>query len=303
MKPCLVTLPADDGSHGREPWEWWYWTGHLVTPEKRWFGFELVFFRVFDRRWPVQLMHAALTDIDGRRFHHATARQPRSGFPVANGFDLRSEGSAAHGGDGRDHVTLAVDGWTADLELESRKVPVCHHEGAGFIRYPAGGYSHYYSRTRMDARGTLKCGELELPVGGSAWFDHQWGQLGPISIQGWDWFALQLDDGRELMLFMLGEVGKRELIGGSLVSPDGQTQEINPADCRITPHREWVSPHSKGRYPLGWTLEVAGMKLVVEPVLEDQEVHADTFHYWEGAATVTGDATGRAYVELTSYGP
>jgi predicted secreted hydrolase len=298
----VVSLPSDDGSHGREPWEWWYWTGHLHTPEKRWFGFELVFFRVFDRRWPIQIMHAAITDIEGKRFHHVVERQARKGFPVANGYDLRTGNCSVHGGNGRDTVRTAVDGWTLELELESVKPPVCHHHGAGFIRYPAGGHSHYYSRTQMAAKGTLKNGENALVVDGRAWFDHQWGELGPISVQGWDWFALQLDDGREVMLFMLGNVGQRALIGGTLVDEKGRAHEIDPADCHIAPRREWVSPHSGCRYPLGWDIRVAGMVLTVEPVLDDQEVHESTFHYWEGAATVGGDVTGRAYVELTSYG-
>jgi predicted secreted hydrolase len=30
---------------------------------------------------------------------------------------------------------------------------------------------------------------------GQAWFDHQWGDFRVDRFVGWDWFALQLDDG------------------------------------------------------------------------------------------------------------
>ena len=46
---------------------------------------------------------------------------------------------------------------------------------------------------------------------------------------------------------------------------------------------------------------VADLTLTVTPLLEDQELETDVMDYWEGAAVVSGDVTGRAYVELTGY--
>ena len=56
----------------------------------------------------------------------------------------------------------------------------------------------------MRAEGELaRAGEVR-GVRGSAWFDHEFGS-NVLSAQqtGWDWFSLQLDDGRELMIFQL----------------------------------------------------------------------------------------------------
>ena len=45
---------------------------------------------------------------------------------------------------------------------------------------------------------------MALPVSGLAWLDREWGSgsLGAQQ-QGWDWFALDLDDGSALMFYAL----------------------------------------------------------------------------------------------------
>src|SRR5205814_718338 len=67
-----------------------------------------------------------------------------------------------------------------------------------------GNASFYYSLTRMPARGTVRVGPETLQVSGEAWMDREWSTsaLG-AGVQGWDWFALQLADGRELMFYRL----------------------------------------------------------------------------------------------------
>ena len=40
----VLTLPAADGVLLENPVQWWYWTGHLATPDGRRFGVESCFF-------------------------------------------------------------------------------------------------------------------------------------------------------------------------------------------------------------------------------------------------------------------
>src|SRR5262250_2439186 len=85
-------FPRDHFNHADFQTEWWYYTGNLQTAEGRRFGFELTFFRqAVDRParkasvWQlddVWLAHLALSDIDGRRFHH-TERLNRTGPALA----------------------------------------------------------------------------------------------------------------------------------------------------------------------------------------------------------------------------
>jgi len=56
----------------------------------------------------------------------------------------------------------------------------------------------YYLFPGLKASGKLVYGQEEIPVGGTAWFDRQWGQFSETS---WDWFSLCFFDGRQMMFF------------------------------------------------------------------------------------------------------
>ena len=153
----------------------------------------------------------------------------------------------------------------------------------------------------MAARGTLVIDGEPLQVSGTAWFDHQWGELAPAINTGWDWFAIQLDDDREIMLFIVRVDGGEALVGGSYTDAACESTEIGPDELEVTPLGEWTSPHTGCTYPAGWAVTVPDLELTVTPVMEDQEIDAKVVTYWEGLAEVSGDATGRAYVELSGY--
>ncbi|MDF1563189.1 MAG: lipocalin family protein [Deltaproteobacteria bacterium] len=296
-----VTLPQDDGSHA-EPTEWWYWTGHLDTAEGRYFGFEFAFFLQDTPGGRGSMVHHALTDLEDGTFHHTSGLELGVPPEVPGGFDLALNGQTMVGGGGHDVLHGEVDGYLLDLRVDAIKRPVLQH-GVGYVDYPFGGYTYYYSRERMSASGTVTLPDgTVLPVTGTSWFDHQWGPLGDAIDLGWDWFALQLDDDREIMIFVVRDLSGDLLVGGSLTGADCETTEIGPSDFSITPKRTWTSPNGdQATYPLGWTITVFDETFEVEPVMDEQEVDAMFFWYWEGAATVSGDATGRAYIELTGY--
>ena len=42
-----------------------------------------------------------------------------------------------------------------------------------------------------------------MKVTGEAWMDHQWGDFATYQEGGWDWFAVQLDDGTDVMLYLI----------------------------------------------------------------------------------------------------
>ena len=91
------------------------------------------------------------------------------------------------------------------LTLSPAKPPVLHGE-SGLSRKGPGPdeYSSYVSITRLNASGTLEKNGKTEALTGHAWFDHEWGPGGlPAGISGWDWFALILEDGSELMLYRM----------------------------------------------------------------------------------------------------
>jgi predicted secreted hydrolase len=140
--------------------------------------------------------------------------------------------------------------------------------------------------------------------------DREWSTsaLGP-DVLGWDWFALQLGDGRELMLYRLRrrDGSADPASEGTLVAADGASRRLDrdAADVLILAH--WNSPRGGTRYPARWRIRVpsAGLDLMVTPLVPDQELDL-AVRYWEGAVLVDGTADGRplegsGYVELVGY--
>ncbi|MDQ3554990.1 MAG: MMPL family transporter, partial [Chloroflexota bacterium] len=225
--PQPVVLPRDDGTHDRLT-EWWYYTGHLGAADGRSFGFEYVIFRAERGAFPVAwASHLAITDEDGDRFLYDQrseigpqvdrASSDTDSEPV---LDLGIRGELAPGipaadampwtitgGDGRDRLSAlgSADGapFGLDLDLDDAGRPVALHDHDGYIDFGPAGGSYYLSRTKMDASGTLTLDGQELAVEGMAWFDHQWGDFIAVGAGGWDWFAVNLDDGTDFTLSLV----------------------------------------------------------------------------------------------------
>jgi predicted secreted hydrolase len=115
----------------------------------------------------------------------------------------------------------------------------------------------------MAAEDTLKVGDDILTVTGSGWFEHQWGDLTTVARLGWDWFAIQLDDNQEIMLFNVNATETDDgdiLVGSSHADAQCQVSEIQADDVEITPLGEWTSPHTECTYPQGWNVRVGDLK-------------------------------------------
>lgn len=209
-----------------------------------------------------------------------------------------------------------MNGYTIDLELVATRPPALHFGDPplqpGLISLGPAGYSYYYSRTRMEVRGTISVdGGPPVPVYGEAWMDHQWGDFLVLGGAGWDWFAGNLRDGRDVTLSIVRDVrGQTTLAYGTLVEPNGQARHLPPNSFRLTPIDTWISPRTGIVYPSGWRLVIPteGLDLLWIPLLRDQELdtRASTgVIYWEGAVALLDTQTrrdvGRGYVELTGY--
>ena len=328
-----LVLPRDHASHPDYKIEWWYYTGNLATREGRHFGYQLTFFRVGvdpapsnPSRWAVRdlfMAHFAITDIASGR-HHAADLVNRAGVGWAGAAtdSLRvwnEDWLATQEADGRHRLQAAATSgdtsFAADLVLEEGGRFVAHGE-QGFSRKGSqpGNASHYYSLTRMPTRGTLAVGGDRFSVDGYSWMDHEFGTsfLEPGQV-GWDWFAIQLEDGADLMLFQMRRADGRAdpHSSGTLADGTGRTWRLGAGDVALQPGRSWTSPASGASYPVTWTLSVPrqGLALEVRAAVDAQELRTDRstgVTYWEGAVEVRGTrngrpARGRGYLEMTGY--
>jgi predicted secreted hydrolase len=326
-------FPDDHGSHDKFQTEWWYYTGHLTTKDRREFGYELTFFRQAlenpdvnnnQSRWAIRhlyLAHAALSEHDGHRFRYGE-KISRAGIGKAGSdtgrlhvwidrwsAEVLSSDSHQH------HLRAAAGDFSFDLLLDPDKAPVVHGEG-GISRKgdEPGQASHYYSMTRLRANGTLTVDGHAETVHGISWMDHEFGsgRLGKDQV-GWDWFSVQLDDMSELMFYLLRRAdGTVEPVSsGTWVLPDGTSQALSLSDVHIDVLDYWTSPVSGTRYPSRWRLTIPSrhLSLLLQPKMPNQELMTERstqVTYWEGAVKVIGQVeerpvTGQGYVELTGY--
>lgn len=333
LGPRPFSFPDDHGPHPEFRTEWWYYTGNLETAAGRHVGFQLTFFRTAlappDRgasvggasAWranQLYLAHFALTDTAGGRFY-AASRLSREALGLSGARaqpfrvwleDWSAESDVAGGFPVR---LRAADGDVAiDLVLESGKPVTLQGDRGWSAKGPEpGNASYYYSFTRMPARGTVRVGGESLDVSGLAWMDREWSTSAlHRDLAGWDWLALQLDDGRDVMVYQLRrrDGAPDPHSAGTLVAADGSTRALAREDATLEVLDRWTSPASRVRYPSRWRLTIPTADLAVEitPRLAAQELIVGT-RYWEGAVRVQGTAggrpvSGRGYVELVGYG-
>jgi predicted secreted hydrolase len=309
-----IRFPRDHGSHPQAAVEWWYYTGHLRDGAGREYGYQLTFFRVGQ----LHLAHFGFSDAGRKRFsweEKTHLELPGVAGAAQGHLQAFNEDWSASERDGTHLVRVSGAGVELELSLRPSKPPVLHGEG-GLSRKGAGEreYSRYVSITRLATKGTLLREGRREALSGSSWFDHEWGPgVLPSEAAGWDWFALQLDDGSELMLYRMRrkDGSATRFSAGTYVPRRADPRPIAWREVRLQATGSWTSPRSRARYPSGWKISVGALRLelALEPLLADQELvtAASTgVTYWEGACRITGTKEGRpvqgkAYVELTGY--
>jgi predicted secreted hydrolase len=271
-----------------------------------------------ESRWrarQIYMAHFAITDVARQRFRFsqklsrdavglAGAQMP----PLHVWVDDWSL-SALSPDDTHWQLRASENGYELTLDAQTLLQPVLNGE-QGFSRKSgtAGAASYYYSIPRVAVHGQLLRDGKSLEVSGLAWLDREWGS-GPLD-RGWDWFALQLNDGSSLMFYALrGADGRRDPnSAGTWTSPTGQSRKLSSDEVQIDVLDYWTNPRGE-RYPGRWRVRVpaVGIDVEVRPEVQNQELTTST-RYWEGAVDVSvGNRAvsqkpgGRGYVELVGY--
>lgn len=327
-------FPKDHFDHPQFQTEWWYYTGNVRAADGHRFGFELTFFRQASRNDPsllstaawrpdeFYLAHFALSDVDGNEFIHrerlnragpglAGAAQHESRYWNGN-WDVRWLQPL----DGRQQLSAVAEGLNLQLLLDPEKKPVIHGRDGISRKGPKPGQaSQYVSFTRLAATGSLQWKGVHYQLTGTAWMDHEFFSEPPDdTLLGWDWFAIQLANKQELMLYRLRrkQPNSTAFSSGTFVNERGESQFLDASQFTLTPEEQWQSPDSRQKYPVGWRISVPtlGLELTERTALKQQELFSHdrlSPSYWEGAVTYTGTLgarpiTGVGYLEMTGYG-
>jgi predicted secreted hydrolase len=328
MPGLELSFPKDHGAHPNFLIEWWYITGQVESESGRKFGYQFTVFRrglvkqaptegaSAVRARQVLMGHLAVTDVEnGRTLFSERLRRTSSALADALEGDLnvnledwalvRSEGDvlSLSAGDAANSIGL-------QFQLQPKKPLVLHGDnGYSSKGSEKGNASAYFSWTRLATTGELSIDGEALQVSGESWFDHEYGSsVLEQGIEGWDWFGIHLEDGRDLMVFIL----RREdgtlspASAGTLIEPDGTTRSLKNDEFTIRSSKSWKSPRTEGTYPAQWGIEVPSIKLKVEvtPLVPDCELgtgKSTGVAYWEGPVELSGSHKGRGYAELTGY--
>lgn len=324
LVPRPFVFPADHGPHPDFRSEWWYLTGNLQAGARR-FGYQLTIFRqalapsspARASAWATRqayLAHLAISDGEGRRFV-AFERLSREGLMLAGAQaapfrvwleDWEMTGAFPMRVQAREPGQAALA-----LTLQAGRGPVLQGEAGLSRKGPEpGNASYYYSFTRLPTAGRLTIGDRTFEVTGTSWLDREWSTsaLG-AALAGWDWLALHLSDGRDLMVYRLRrkDGGAAAESQATIIERDGSTRVFGGGAFRLTEESAWISPHTGARYPTAVRVEIPAAELSLEtrPLLADQELLL-SIRYWEGAVTAQGRVNGVAvsgsgYLELTGY--
>jgi len=341
-----LVFPRDHGSHPDHAIEWWYITGHArvgAGDAARLLGFQLTFFRarvpatrnMRSRFAARQLLfaHAAVTDVQGRRFWH-DQRIARAGFEVAEASetdtDLRLGNWSLMHDTGNYRTRITSREFSLELDFTSTQAILLQGDRGWSRKGPKPRQaSFYYSRPQLafsghinllgqrlavqgnGARGT-EPGRF-VPGSGSAWLDHEWSNsvLDPEAV-GWDWAGINLFDGSALTAFRIRDkAGATLWDGGSFRHPrlnDGiKPYVFGRGEAVFQAVRSWKSPLTNTTYPVEWLLRTPAENYLLRALLDNQELDSRNSTgaiYWEGLCDLFDSQrqhVGRGYLELTGY--
>ncbi len=327
--PVNFQFPKDHGGHRQFRNEWWYWVGHLRTREGREFGYQWTIFRTSlfpqdsaqaqSSPWQSQSMymgHFAVSDMQENKFY-SFERFSRESLGLAGvqiqPFQLWLEDwKLAENPKKPLQWTLQVQQQGLALNLHFQmdtQLILQGRQGLSQKGSQLGNASYYYSLPRVQTQGTVSIQEETFEVVGESWQDREWSTSSlEKGLEGWDWFAIQLASGENIMVYLLRkrDQSKSRWSSGIFIR-NQQTQSLTAEDFQIDVLETWTSPKTNKTYPSGWLLKIPKeqLTLTIMPKMKHQE-HLFQFHYWEGAADVQGtlqdqDTTGNAYVELVGY--
>jgi predicted secreted hydrolase len=345
-------FPRDHLAHNSFRQEWWYLTANLTTEKGEQLGAQWTQFRVAlnppapqettlqatdpqtaapqatdatpksESTWATHqlyLAHSALTSNNAHLAHEKWSRRHSEFAEVKldpyqirlDNWQWQSETNALF------PATLTVENPDFSYRLKLNSQAPLQYQGVnGYSLKSRDGQvaSYYYSQPFIEISGEINRNGKVEQVTGQGWLDREWSsQFLTKTQQGWDWFALRLNDGSTLMLFQLRDQSPAESAKNAPISAfysarrmfaDGTGRNINstdnPNDIQITPLK-WQHTVN-GDYPVSWQVKIPSenIDLTITPLNPNSAMPLST-PYWEGPVHLSGSHTGTGYMELTGY--
>ncbi len=339
-----LSFPKDHLAHDDFRQEWWYLTANLTTDTGEPLGLQWTQFRIAlspsalesptsetltseapitelpksekpkpETSWATKQLYMAHSAVTTSETHKASERWSRAHPKLA--------------GTKASPLTIALDDWrwqsegddlfpaTLTVNSDDFSYQLTLSSGAPYQRQGDEGYSiksadgevasYYYSQPFIAITGSVTLDGKVHCVRGQGWLDREWSsQFLTRQQQGWDWFALRLDDASTLMLFQLRSQPlrsqDRNFYSARRMFADGSGHNISSSGITMKA-TEWQKIDG-ANYPIAWQIAIPGeqLNLNISPLNPDSLMPLSV-RYWEGPIQVSGSHRGQGYMELTGY--
>ncbi|MGF1767222.1 carotenoid 1,2-hydratase [Enterovibrio makurazakiensis] len=309
-----IQFPADYGRHDDFRQEWWYVTANLTDKEGNDYGVQWTLFRSAlspeqGKGWNNKQVYMAHAVVTTKNHTFYAERFARAGIGQAgvesepfhawlDNWQWQSETKAPFPA----ALKAQDDTFSISLTMAQTQPEILQGDN-GYSRKHLNKDvgSYYFSVPAITLEGTLTLEGKEISVNGNGWVDREWStQALSEDQQGWDWFSIQLNDGRALMVVQVrADDGPYRF--GSLTLPNGETKILSHTDITMLPLSFSKMPTSR-HLPTEWQIDIEkeDISLRTSP-LNTNNWLPFAFPYWEGPIFVEGSATGVGFMEATGY--
>ncbi|GAM54129.1 attH component of attEFGH ABC transport system [Vibrio ishigakensis] len=314
-----IEFPQDHKAHSSFRHEWWYLTANLTDQDGEPLGMQWTQFRVAidpetqtpAQSWHSQQLYMAHSAVTTSKIHYADEKWSRAHPKLAgvetspfrvflDDWQWKSQTSDMF------PATLEAQSETFgySLKLES-SAPYQKQGKDGYSEKSADGAvaSYYYSQPFIEVSGEVTIDGKIHSVAGKGWIDREWSsQFLLDSQQGWDWFALRLDEDLSLVLFQLrdSQTGKASYSHGRIMQRDGLGIPLDPDQITLSPIQ--YTDIEASSYPTAWQISVPKYDINLEvSAINPSAKMPLTVPYWEGPVSISGSHQGEGYMELTGY--
>jgi predicted secreted hydrolase len=298
-----LVFPRDEGDKDTL-YDWWFLTSHFVTKSEKKFTYTVVYFGTDPTYYARQI---SLTDESAKKYFVQVRKGPfLSKKGLFNIVYTNSDGDHDHWRqiDGKlfqYRLFAEIRGYNAlNVTLTANKPPLVHGNG-GLMHMGTAGESFYYSQTNLSLNGTFTHDGITEQVSGMAWIDRQWGDW-KEGHDEWEWFALQLNDNTEIMLYLFYDVksGRRNTPCLSIMFGDGTSLDLSSEkEFSLQALDYWEADENfkqrmgalflKRLFSSGWRFRIprCNIDLFIIPVIKNQRLRT-----WEGSCYVQGTHNG-----------
>ncbi|MGR5412460.1 lipocalin-like domain-containing protein [Vibrio astriarenae] len=316
-----ITFPEDHIGHPTFRHEWWYLTANLIDEQGNPLGIQWTQFRFAaapeapiqeqNTIWQTQQIYMAHSAVTTEAIHYADEKWSRDQAELA-GVDALpfrvylDDWQWISTGEDLFPATLTTQSeqFSYSLKLTSN-APYQKQGEQGYSEKSADGQvaSYYYSQPFIEVSGEVTIDGAVRHVTGYGWIDREWSSQFLLDTQqGWDWFALRLDEDTSLVVFQLRdtETGESNYSYARLMRSDGSGFNVEHGDVSLKAIK--YTDIEGEEYPTIWNIQIPSQQIDLSiSALNPKAKMPLSVPYWEGPVVIQGSHKGLGYMELTGY--